>query len=144
FEYQTLLCRLTGMEVANASLYDGASACVEAVNLAVAASGRSRVWLSTGVHPHWREVLRTFAAGTGHDLVDIPLDGGITRWPDDESPTTGAGGPGAILLQYPNHLGCLDDVALAAEVARRTGALLLVAFDPVAAGMLRNPGSHGA
>src|SRR6266566_5619633 len=56
FEYQTLLCRLTGMEVANASLYDGASACVEAVNLAVAASGRSRVWLSTGVHPHWRDV----------------------------------------------------------------------------------------
>jgi glycine dehydrogenase subunit 1 len=143
FEYQTLLCRLTGMEVANASLYDGASACVEAVNLAVAASGRSRVWLSAGVHPHWRDVLRTFAAGTGHDLVDVALDGGITRWPDD-SATTPADGPGAILLQYPNHLGCLDDVGAAAAVAQRTGALLLVAFDPVAAGVLRNPGSHGA
>src|SRR5438067_4436663 len=140
FEYQTLLCRLTGMEVANASLYDGASACVEAVNLAVAASGRSRVWLSTGVHPHWRDVLRTFAAGTGHDLVDVALDGGITRWPDETSDDP----PGAILLQYPNHLGCLDDVGAAAAVAQRTGALLLVAFDPVAAGVLRNPGAYGA
>src|SRR5207247_4262833 len=85
FEYQTLLCRLTGMEVANASLYDGASACVEAVNLAVAATGRSHVWLSGGVHPHWRAVLRTFASGTGHDLVDVPLENGITRWPEATS-----------------------------------------------------------
>ena len=144
FEYQTLLCRLTGMEVANASLYDGASACVEAVNLAVAASGRSRVWLSTGVHPHWRDVLRTFAAGTGHDVVDVALEGGITRWPREASGTTLADGPGAILLQYPNHLGCLEDIGAAAAVAQRTGALLLVAFDPVAAGILRNPGSYGA
>src|SRR5690242_12614948 len=59
FEYQTLLCRLTGMEVANASLYDGATALVEAANLAVAATGRSRVWVSRGVHPHWRAVLRS-------------------------------------------------------------------------------------
>ena len=140
FEYQTLLCRLTGMEVANASLYDGATACVEAVNLAVAASGRSRVWLSTGVHPWWRDVLRTFAAGTGHDLMDVALDGGITRWPDVVSDDP----PGAILLQYPNHLGCLDDIGAAAAAAERTGALLLVAFDPVAAGVLRNPGSYGA
>src|SRR5687768_16374368 len=65
FEYQTLIARLSGLEVANASLYDGATACVEAVNLAVAATRRGTVWVSTGVHPNWREVVRTYAAGTG-------------------------------------------------------------------------------
>src|SRR4051812_9061366 len=69
FEYQTLLCRLTGMEVANASLYDGASACVEAVNLATAATGRQTVLLSRGVNPHWRQVLHTYSSGTGHRFV---------------------------------------------------------------------------
>src|SRR5258706_11818880 len=62
FEYQTVVARLTGIEVANASLYDGATACVEAVNLAVAATGRQEVWVSQGVHPNWREGLSTFAA----------------------------------------------------------------------------------
>src|ERR1700704_133067 len=71
FEYQTLLCRLSGVEVANASLYDGASATVEAINPAVAATGRQQVWLSRGVNPTWREVVRTFAAGTGHEIVDV-------------------------------------------------------------------------
>ena len=137
FEYQTLLTRLTGTQVANASLYDGASACVEAVNLAVAATGRETVWVSTGVNPNWREVMRTFAAGTGHQLEEVALTDGVTAWP-------GQGDPGAILLQYPNYLGCLEDVAAAADVARRTGALLLVAFDPVAAGLLKSPGAYGA
>jgi glycine dehydrogenase subunit 1 len=132
-----VICRLFGMEVANASLYDGASACVEAANLAVAASGRSTVWVSRGVHPHWRETMATFAAGSGHVLVDVPLDDGTTAWP-------GEGEPAALLVQYPNYLGCIEDLAAAAETARRTGALLLVAADPVAAGLLRSPGSYGA
>ena len=137
FEYQTLLCRLTGTEVANASLYDGASACVEAVNLAVAATGRQTVWVSRGVNPTWREVLHTFAAGTGHDLVALDVANGLTSYPDD-------GVPAAILVQYPNYLGCLEDLARAREVADRAGALLLVAFDPVASGLVRSPGEHGA
>src|ERR1700689_233600 len=69
FEYQTLVARLAGLPVANASLYDGASAAVEAVNLAVAAKGRQTVWLSGGIHPHWRQVLATYSRGTGHHLV---------------------------------------------------------------------------
>ena len=137
FEYQTLLSRLSGVEIANASLYDGGTSCVEAVNLAVAATGRSTVWVSRGVHPNWRGQLHTFAAGTGHELVDVDLADGVSAWPSE-------GEPGAILLQYPNYLGCLDDIAGAAEAAKRTGALLLVAFDPVAAGLLRTPGSYGA
>ncbi len=137
FEYQTLVCRLTGMDVANASLYDGASACVEAVNLAVAATGRNELWVSRGVHPHWREVMATMAAGTGHRLVTVDLEGGRTRWPD-------GGAPGAILLQQPNFLGCLEDVAAAAELARSHGAALVVAADPVSLGLLRPPGDFGA
>src|SRR5688572_20665878 len=68
FEYQTLLTRLAGVPIANASLYDGATACVEAVNLAVAATGRSTVWASGGVHPNWRATVRTYAQGTGHEI----------------------------------------------------------------------------
>ncbi|MDQ6927360.1 MAG: aminomethyl-transferring glycine dehydrogenase subunit GcvPA, partial [Actinomycetota bacterium] len=138
FEYQTLVCRLSGMDVANASLYDGASACVEAVNLAVAATGRSEVWVSRGVHPHWREVIRTFAAGTGHDIREIPLaTDGTTAWPAE-------GEAGAVLLQHPNYLGCIEDLAAASAVATRAGALLAVAADPVAAGILRPPATYGA
>jgi glycine dehydrogenase subunit 1 len=138
FEYQTLVCRLSGMDVANASLYDGASACVEAVNLAVAATTHSEVWVSRGLHPHWREVIRTFAAGTGHDIREIPLGpDGTTAWPAE-------GEAGAVLVQHPNYLGCIEDLSAAAEAAHRAGALLTVAADPVAAGILRPPAEYGA
>ena len=138
FEYQTMVARLAGVEVANASLYDGASALVEGVNLAVAATGNHRVLVSRGVNPAWREVLRTFAAGTGHQLVDVPLAGGVTAWPEGDSPA------GAVVVQHPSYLGCLEDLAAARAVADRTGALLVVASDPVSAGLLRSPGSYGA
>ena len=81
FEFQTLVARLTGMEVANASLYDGAAALVEATNLALSVTGRDVVWLSQGVNPSWRSVLHTFAKGTGHVVSEIPLLDGSTRWP---------------------------------------------------------------
>ena len=137
FEYQTLVCRLFGTDVANASLYDGASACVEAVNLAAAATGRSEVWLSRGVHPNWREVMATMAVGTGHQLVDVALEDGLTSFPSE-------GAPGAIVVQSPNYLGCLEDVSAGAELARRLGAYLIVAADPVSAGLLKPPGALGA
>ena len=141
FEYQTLVCRLAGMEVANASLYDGASACVEAVNLSVAATGRRVVWVSRGVHPHWREVMATFAAGSGHQLRIVDLADGVTAWPSASEDDGGP--PGAILLQQPNFLGCLEDVAAAVEVARATGAHVIVAADPVSLGLLKPPGGFG-
>lgn len=137
FEYQTLLARLAGVPIANASLYDGASASVEGLNLAAAATGNHRVLVSAGVNPTWREVIATFAAGTGHDVVEVPLEGGLTAWP-------GEGTAGAVLVQYPNYLGCLEDLAEARRAADATGALLVVAYDPVAAGLLRTAGSRGA
>jgi len=141
FEYQTMLARLAGVEIANASLYDGASACVEAVNLAAAVTGRPTAWVSRGVNPSWRQVMRTFAAGTGHTITDVDLDDGATRWPEGPGVTDQ---PGVVVVQYPNYLGCLENLAEARRVADEHGALLVVAFDPVAAGLLRSPGSFGA
>jgi glycine dehydrogenase subunit 1 len=139
FEYQTLLARISGVDVANASLYDGATATVEAVNLAVAATGNQRVVLSRGVHPNWRDVVRTFAAGTGHVVVEAPLVDGTTSWPAATSEPAGA-----LVVQQPNQLGCYEDLTAARAAADAAGALLVVAFDPVAAGLLRTPGSYGA
>lgn len=143
FEFQTLIARLSGLPVANASLYDGAASVVEAVNLAVASSGRRIVWVSHGINPSWRDVLRTFAAGTRHELVDVPLVSGTTRWPDPGDLEPG-NEPGVLVVGYPNYLGCLDDLAAAREICDRTGAVLVVAFDPVCAGILRSPGEWGA
>jgi len=142
FEFQTMLCRLTGLEISNASLYDGASACVEAVNLAVAQAGRQTVWVSQGVHPHWRQAIATFAVGTGHRVIDVSLSGGVTAWPPIDSAAGDA--PAALLVQTPNFLGCLEDLSAARAVADEHGALLLVASDPVSAGLLRTPGELGA
>ena len=141
FEFQTMVARLAGLPVANASLYDGASALVEGVNLGVAASGRHTVWLSSGVAPHWRAVLKTFAAGTGHVVVDAALHRGLTVWP--EVPADGEA-PGVLVVGYPNYLGCLEDLAAARQICDATGALLVVAADPVAAALLRSPGECGA
>jgi len=142
FEFQTLVARLSGLEVSNASLYDGAASLVEAVNLAVGATGRSDVWVSHGINPSWREVLVTFAAGTGHRVHDVPLANGLTDWAagvfDDLAD------PGAVVVGYPNYLGCLEDLAEARAVCDRTGALMIVAFDPICAGLLRSPGDWGA
>ncbi|MEY2397785.1 MAG: glycine dehydrogenase subunit 1 [Actinomycetota bacterium] len=139
FEYQTMVARLSGLEIANASLYDGATALVEAVNLAVAANGNQDVLVSQGINREWNEVVRTFAAGTGHRLVDVGLRNGVTDWTGVQDRPAGA-----IVVQYPNRLGVLDDMDAAAATARAAGAMLVVAFDPVAAAVLKSPGAWGA
>lgn len=149
FEFQTMVARLAGLPVANASLYDGASALVEGVNLGAAATKRQTVWVSAGVHPHWRAVLATFAAGTGHRLVEVPLVDGRTAWPDRSSaagsPDGGDGeAPGVLVAGYPNYLGCLEDLGEARRLCDAHGAVLVVAADPVAGGLLRSPGDWGA
>lgn len=142
FEYQTMVARIAGLPVANASLYDGGSAAVEAVNLGVAASGRSMVWVSEGIHPHWRQMLATFGIGTGHRIRTVPLADGVTAWPavGDEAGDT----PGVVLVAYPNYLGCLEDLSAARALCDRSGALLVVGADPLAAGLLRSAGDWGA
>ncbi len=144
FEFQTMASRLAGLPIANASLYDGASALVEGVNLGVSVSGRPGVWVSSGVHPHWRQVLGTFAAGTGHQLVAVPLVEGRTAWPDPSEPPGDAGPPSVLVVGYPNYLGCIEDLAEARRRCDELGAILVVASDPVSSGILRSPGEWGA
>jgi len=140
FEYQTMIARLTGLEVANASLYDGAASLVEAANLGVVATGCSKVLCSQGVHPHWRRQLQTFSRTSGHEVDTVPLSGGVTAWNAvvDEGPV------GAVVVAAPNFIGCLEDVGAARAVSDRLGARLIVCFDPVSAGLLRPPGDFGA
>jgi glycine dehydrogenase subunit 1 len=140
FEYQTLIARLSGLPVANASLYDGASAAVEGVNLAVAAKRRPTVWVSGGVHPYWRQTLQTFAAGTGHELIDVPLRDGTTDW----AAADGSSRPAALLVSTPNYLGAFEDLTSARAVADANDALLVAGFDPVSSGLLHPPGESGA
>jgi glycine dehydrogenase subunit 1 len=138
FEYQTMVARLAGLEIANASLYDGAAALVEAGNLAAATTGERRLCCSQGVNPRWLEVLRTFAKGTGHVVELLPLREGVTDYSGLEGPAA------AVVVGYPNYLGCLEDLAAARAAADRAGGLLLVCQDPVAAGLLESPGQKGA
>ena len=148
FEYQTMVARLSGLEIANASLYDGATA--------LGGGGQPRrcrhrdgkaCGCPTACTASGRQVVHTFAAGTGHEILNVSLRDGITGWP---SPSSGrqlgaeAVAPGAVVVQYPNRLGVLDDMAAAAKVAQETGAMLVVAFDPVAAAVLKSPGEWGA
>jgi glycine dehydrogenase subunit 1 len=139
FEYQTMVARLAGLEIANASLYDGAAALVEATNLAVSTTGSPRVCCSQGVNPRWVEVLRTFALGSGHEVEVVPLAGGVTDWGG-----LAPGRAGAVVVAYPNYLGILEDLAAARAAADGLGAHLIVCQDPIAAGLLRSPGDAGA
>lgn len=139
FEFQTLVSRLSGLAIANASLYDGATALVEALNLAHGSTGRQKMVVSAGVHPHWREVVRTFARGTGHEIVEVPLRDGVSDWG-----AVDASGAAAVVVAYPNYLGVIDDPVGAKALAAASGALLVLAGDPVAAGVLKTAGQWGA
>jgi glycine dehydrogenase subunit 1 len=139
FEYQTLVSRLSGLPIANASLYDGATALVEALNMASGANGRSKMVISSGVHPHWRQVARTFAHGTGHDIVEVPLVNGVTNWGSVD-----VSGASAIVASYPNYLGVLEDLSVAKSLAASHDALFVLGADPVAAGVLKTAGQWGA
>jgi glycine dehydrogenase subunit 1 len=139
FEYQTLVARLSGLPIPNASLYDAATALVEALNMAHGATDRQKMVISSGIHPHWRAVARTFAHGTAHEIVEVPLRNGVTDW--DSVDVTGAA---AIVSGYPNYLGVLEDLSVAKALATREDALFIVGADPVAAGVLKSAGQWGA
>lgn len=140
FEFQTMVCELYGMEVANASLYDGASALVEAVNLAVRVTKRERILVPDTVNPMYREVLRTYTSGLGFDLVSVPSSpDGVADW--DSIPADGAA---ALITQYPNFFGRLEDLRRASELAHGAGALSIAVADPTAMGLLASPGQLGA
>ena len=142
FEYQTMLAELTGMDVANASLYDGASSLAEAALMAHAVTGRDGIALSRGVNPLYRQVVETYGEGLSLRIASAPLVDGVTD-PDGLRAAV-SDRTAAVVVQYPNFFGCLEDVARAADIAHAAGALLIVVADPVNLGLLEPPGALGA
>jgi glycine dehydrogenase subunit 1 len=142
FEFQTAISELTGLPVANASMYDGPTAAAEAVAMAVAHTGRKRVLVARAVHPHTRGVIETFADGLGYTVEEVPHEGGLT----DHDALRGALGDdvACLLLQQPNFLGCLEDAPALVEAVHAAGALAVVAADPTSLGLLEAPGRYGA
>jgi glycine dehydrogenase subunit 1 len=142
YEYQTLAARLLGMEVATASHYDGATALAEALLMAVRITKKKKVALSCAIHPHYRQVVRTYFAPTGVELEELPfLETGLT----DLSRLEGEDGFAAVAVQSPNFFGCIEDLRDAGERAHADKALLVATFtEALAYGLLKSPGSQGA
>jgi glycine dehydrogenase subunit 1 len=142
FEFQTAISELTGLPVANASMYDGPTAAAEAVAMTVAHTRRRRVLVSRAVHPHTREVIATFAEGLGYTVEEVPLEGGRT----DATALAAALGDdvACLLVQQPSFLGLLEDAPALVEAAHGAGALAVVAADPTSLGVLEAPGRYGA
>jgi len=144
YEYQTLICQLTGMEVANASMYDGSSALAEAILMAHRINGRREVVLPRSVHPEYRSVCRTYVSTLGLQLHEAPYtDQGATDLKTVRAAISDR--TSAVVVQSPNFFGVLESLDELAEVAHRAGALLIVTVaEPVSFGIVRSPGESGA
>ncbi|MCH2128601.1 MAG: aminomethyl-transferring glycine dehydrogenase subunit GcvPA [Pirellulaceae bacterium] len=143
FEYQTLICALSGMDVSNASLYDGGSAVAEAILMCMSATGRyGNVVTVDTVHPEYRQTVATYLENLNTRLITTPGTNGIISPLEVSSQITKE--TACVLIQYPNFFGCVEDVRAIAEMAHAVGAMLVVAFDPLSAGTLRRPGDLGA
>lgn len=143
FEYQTMIARLTGMEAANASMYDGASAAAEACLMAMRATRKHRILMAGSLNPRWADVVRTYLKRDDFEINEIPFleDGTLDL---EIAAKLIEGGTAAILVQYPNYFGLIEDLQPVADLIHEHGGLLAVAADPVALPLLRSPGDAGA
>ena len=140
FEFQTMICQLTGMDVANASMYDGSTAVPEAAMMAVRATGKGRVLVARSVHPEYREVLATYAKHQGMPVAEFGYspDAGTIDLADLEAKMDDL--TAAVIVQSPNFFGIVDEVKAAAEIAHKRGALLVLVFtEAVSLGLLQPP-----
>jgi glycine dehydrogenase subunit 1 len=143
FEYQTLICEVTGLDVSNASLYEGGSAVAESVLMAISIDPeRRKVLIAESVHPEYRQTLATYLANLDKDIVTVPAPGGFVD-PDvlkkqmDQQTL-------CVILQHPNFFGHLEEVDAVAKLCKDNGALFVVSFDPISLGLLKRPGQYGA
>ena len=146
YEFQSMVASLLGTEVANASMYDGATAMAEAVLMAIASSKkRERIVISGTVHPHYREVLRTYVSGRDlHiDELQLPPAGRLVTTVEDVTAQLG-NDVACVVIQYPNFFGGIEDVLAIADAVHQAGALLVVNTLPVPLGILTPPGEMGA
>jgi glycine dehydrogenase subunit 1 len=142
YEFQTLICELTGLDVANASMYDGATALAEAALLAIRHTERNKILVSRTVHPEYRAVLASYLKPLETSLVEVKMAEGVTdvsalKKLIDE-------GTAAVILQHPNFFGCLEEVDTVSSIAHEKGALLVACVSPISLGLLSPPGDYGA
>jgi len=142
YEFQTMVCELLQMDLANASLYDGASSVAEAAVLSLRATERPRILVSEAVHPHARQVVSTYLSGASAIVQEIPAANGVT---DLEALDKALRDDAAcVIMQQPNVFGCLEDMAKASQLAHRVGSLFVASVYPVSLGLLAPPGAYGA
>ncbi|OGX48580.1 MAG: glycine dehydrogenase (aminomethyl-transferring) [Omnitrophica WOR_2 bacterium RIFCSPLOWO2_12_FULL_63_16] len=142
YEFQTMICELMGMEVANASLYDGASALAEAATLALRVTGRRRLLIGETVHPHYRQVVSTYVSGFPCVVQELPAASGVA---DLEALSAALNDDvAAVILQQPNVFGCLEPMEQAVAAAHQVGALGVASVSPISLGLLQPPGAYGA
>ena len=140
FEYQTAICELTGMDVSNASGYDGTTVAADACFVAKHVTGRSKVVLTETLSPQVRQVVKTYAVGFGLEVVEVPHEGGTT---DPGRVAAAATDAAAVLFQQPNFFGCLEPAPELAAAANEAGALAVAHVDPISLGVLEAPGNYG-
>jgi glycine dehydrogenase subunit 1 len=143
YEYQSMMCRLYGMDVANASMYDGASALAEAAIMAVNITGRNDIVVAGKLHPYSRQVLETYLEAAGErPILQNSIEEGVGSV--ESLKTIVSSATAAVIVQQPNFYGCLEEVEAIGEIARQNGALFIVSADPVSLGILEAPGHYGA
>jgi glycine dehydrogenase subunit 1 len=140
FEYQTAICELTGMDVSNASGYDGTTVAADACYIAKHATGRSTIVVTEATSPQVRQVVKTYAPGFSLDVVEVPHRGGAT---DPDELRRAAEGAAAVIFQQPNFFGCLEPAPDLAAAANEAGALAVAHVDPLSLGVLEAPGRYG-
>ena len=140
FEYQTAICELTGMDVSNASGYDGSTVAADACYMAKHATGRSRIVVTEATSPQVRQVVKTYAPGFGLDVVEVPQEGGVT---DPDRVRAAADDAAAVIFQTPNFFGCLEAAPDLAGAANDAGALSVAHVDLVSLAVLEAPGNYG-
>ena len=143
YEFQTMVCQITGLDIANASLYDGATALIEAVLLAIGPGGRGEVVISLGVDPQYRRVLHTYAHARGFSVKEVPVRDGVTSIEDlDASVNTTTS---AVVIQQPNFFGCIEDMHAIEPIAHKGKAVFVTTItEPASLGVLASPGEYGA
>lgn len=142
YEFQTMICELTGLDVANASMYDGASATAEAAMLARSSTRRDRVILAGSVHPHYIDTVRTYAHGPGISVETLPCPNGALN--PDLLASALTDDTACVIVQHPNFFGCLESMSDLERVVHGAGALLVMAVDPISLGIIESPGAYGA
>jgi glycine dehydrogenase subunit 1 len=140
FEYQTVICELTGMDVSNASGYDGTTVAADACYMAKQVTGRSKVAITEATNPQVRQVVKTYAPGFGLDVVEVPHRNGAT---DPNELREAAVDAACVIFQQPNFFGCLEPVRELAEAANEAEAIAVAHVDPMSLGVLEAPGNYG-